>query len=888
MDLSGRLQAALAASYRIERELGGGGMSRVFVATETSLGRQVVIKVLPPELAAGLSVERFRREIQLAASLQHPHIVPLLAAGPADDMLYYTMPLIQGESLRTKIAREGELPIGESVRILRDVVDALACAHERGIVHRDIKPDNVLVSRHHGLVADFGVAKALSEATGPNSFTSTGLALGTPAYMAPEQATADPHVDHRADIYAVGALAYEMLAGRPPFTGSSPQAVLAAQVTQPAEPITKYRPSVPQALTALIMRCLEKRPADRFQSAEDLLHLLESMATPSAGTAPTKPQPAVIPKPNRLARGWRGIRSHRALYMALGALLVLGLAWSLAHSRDGRNAGPSTAEVRKVVVLPFENLGRPEDEYFADGVTEEITSRLASVAGLRVISRNSAKQYKRTSKSMKQIGQELGATHALVGTVRWRNSGDPSSVRVTPELIRIADGTDVWANRYDAVMADVFQVQSDIAAEVARALDVALVASERAALAQRPTRDPEAYQYYLRGKDFFNRGWGKQDLLQAVEMFQEATRHDSSFAEAFAGLATAHDMVYWNGHDRTESRLTQVKTAADEALRLAPESPAAHMALGMYFYHGRLDYPRALEEFGIALKGLPNDAELLQDIGFVQRRQGKWDEALSNILKGAELEPNMMLPQMEAGITHLLLGHYPQAIGYLDKAILQGPDQPEPYGFKSQALVALGDLDGARQVLNEGIRRMGMGKVVGVLAPIPLYLLRQQPALRSQLERVGLNDFGEDTSRYLMYKGDLLQEQHRAAEARAAFDSARVLVEAEVRRGIPGDYAHYTGLGLIYAKLGRKDDAIREARRAVELLPVSRDAFFGNEVLINLAEVLATVGEHEAAIDQLEIVLSRPSWLSVGQLRSAPRWDPLRGNPRFQKLIAKN
>src|SRR6476660_7406818 len=271
-DLLTRLQAALGGAYRLERELGGGGMSRVFVAEDTNLGREVVLKVLPPHLGA---------------SPHHPNIVPLLTAGEADGLLYYTMPLIDGDSLRTRLAREGELPVGEVVRLVRDVVDALACAHERGVVHRDIKPDNVLLSRHHALVTDFGVAKALSEATGGSSLTSAGVALGTPAYMAPEQATADPHVDHRADIYAVGALAYEMLAGRPPFVAPTPQAVLAAQVTQAPEPVARFRPSVPPALAALVMRCLEKRPADRWQSADDLLHQLEAMATPSGGMAPT-------------------------------------------------------------------------------------------------------------------------------------------------------------------------------------------------------------------------------------------------------------------------------------------------------------------------------------------------------------------------------------------------------------------------------------------------------------------------------------------------------------------------------------------------------------------------------------------------------------------------
>jgi serine/threonine protein kinase len=266
-ELLPQLQGALGGAYTIEREVGGGGMSRVFLATEVALGRRVVIKVLPPELAAGLSVDTFQREIQPAASLQHPHIVPVLAAGSAGGLLYYTTPIVEGESLRARLTHQGELPVAQAIRILRDVADALACAHARRVIHRDIKPDNILLSRDHGLVTDFGVAKAVK-------------ALGTAAYMAPEQATADPHVDHRADIYALGAVGYEILAGRPPFLGTSRQAVLAAQVTQAPNPLDKVRSSVPSVLVSLIMRCLEKRASDRWQSAEEVLHQLEAMAEP--------------------------------------------------------------------------------------------------------------------------------------------------------------------------------------------------------------------------------------------------------------------------------------------------------------------------------------------------------------------------------------------------------------------------------------------------------------------------------------------------------------------------------------------------------------------------------------------------------------------------------
>jgi len=285
-DFALRLAEAVGRGFRIERELGGGGMSRVFLAEDVALARKVVIKVLPPEMAAAVNQDRFRREIQLAARLQHPHVVPLLSANASGDLLWYVMPYIEGESLRAKLAR-GELPVPEAVRLLREITDALAYAHEQGVVHRDIKPDNVMVSRGHALVTDFGVAKAVSESGSGSSLTSLGVALGTPAYMAPEQASADPNVDHRADLYALGAVGYEMLVGRPPFSAGSPQALLMAQVTQAPDPVTMHRPSVPPALASVIMRCLEKRAADRFQSAAEIIPQLDAALTPSGGTQPT-------------------------------------------------------------------------------------------------------------------------------------------------------------------------------------------------------------------------------------------------------------------------------------------------------------------------------------------------------------------------------------------------------------------------------------------------------------------------------------------------------------------------------------------------------------------------------------------------------------------------
>src|SRR6476661_337718 len=763
-DLLSRLQTALGGAYRLERELGGGGMSRVFVAEDAALGRKVVLKVLPPELGAGLSIDRFRREIQLAASLHHPNIVPLLTAGEADGLLYYTMPLIDGDSLRTRLAREGELPVGEVVRLIRDVVDALACAHERGVVHRDIKPDNVLLSRHHGLVTDFGVAKALSEATGGNSLTSAGVALGTPAYMAPEQATADPHVDHRADIYAVGALAYEMLAGRPPFVAPTPQAVLAAQVTQAAEPVSRFRPSVPPALAALVMRCLEKRPADRWQSADEILHQLEAMATPSGGMAPTGAMASVagtMPIP-AVATG-AGRRWHRAGYLLLGLALALAAAWEVSRFRGARVAEEEQAAGgRTIAVLPFENLGRSEDSYFDTAITEEITNRLTGIAGLKVIARSSAKQYKGTTKPLRQIGQELGAGYVLEGTVRWEKPGDTASlVRVSPELIRISDGTSVWGRGYDAVMAGVFKVQSEIAEEVAGALNVALAAPEREALKSRPTADPQAYDYYLQGRNYFDRSAGRdgRDLRSSEGLYRKALELDPKFSLAWAALAMTQDGLYWFYFDRTEDRLAQQREAAERALSLDPSLPEAHIAMGYYHYHGHLDYDAALKEFETARAARPNDSGVLAAIAFVQRRQGKWEDAYDNLKQAATLDPRSLQALGEAGSTALQLKHFDDAEAYLARAVSLSPDVLDVYADMARYYqTAKGDTTRIREQIQLALSRVGPERVVPQLfrnGGLGLLIIGAGTTDLAAYHAMPMRAFEADTGYYYLFNADL-------------------------------------------------------------------------------------------------------------------------------------
>ncbi|HET7621651.1 MAG TPA: serine/threonine-protein kinase, partial [Gemmatimonadaceae bacterium] len=487
-----RLGAALAERYRIERELGAGGMATVYLAEDLRHHREVALKVLKPELGESLGSERFLREIEIAARLTHPHILALYDSGSAARALYYVMPYVRGESLRARLTREGALPIGEARHILRDVADALAAAHREGVVHRDIKPENILLTDGHALVADFGVAKAVSDAaTSEATLTTAGMAVGTPAYMAPEQAAGDPKVDSRADLYALGVVAYELLTGYAPFAGATAQQVLAAQISENPEPVTKRRASIPPALAALVMQCLEKHPADRPRSAEEVVAVLDQIQTgaTSAGAAP-----------HDLRRAAPSAR-RRWIPIALGgALTALLAAGAVAFLRaDGRRsprafATDATADsVRSIAVLPFRMLGGDSaGAYFGDGVSEEILSSLSRLPRLAVVGRTSSFRFRGPDVDAKQVGRTLDVSALLAGTIQ--RSGD--AVRVTAELVDTHTGLQLWSHTYDRRMSDLFSLEDDIAHAITDALRVRLGGG---AIVHGGTAIPEAHDLVLRG-----------------------------------------------------------------------------------------------------------------------------------------------------------------------------------------------------------------------------------------------------------------------------------------------------------------------------------------------------------------------------------------------------
>ena len=657
-DLRGQLTASLGGAYTLERELGGGGMSRVFVARETALGRSVVVKVLLPELGFGVSVDRFRREIAVAARLQHPHIVPLLSAGETDGLPYFTMPLIEGESLRARLARTGELPIADAVRILRDVASALAYAHGKGVVHRDIKPENILLTDQHAVVTDFGVAKALSAAaeSGTTALTSTGMALGTPAYMAPEQAAGDPTTDQRADVYAFGVVAYELLTGQAPFSGRPAQALIAAHLTETPEPLATRRPAVPAALAAVVMRCLAKRPADRPQRADDVLHELDSLPISAATQSNSLPARSGV---RALRPGWLGAGVVALALVALGAFA--------ARRRDtspAAPAGPVTPVRPSVAVLPMVNTsGDPENEAFSDGLTEELISALSKVTELAVSGRTSVFALKGKGLSVRTIADTLRVANVLEGSVR--RAGD--RLKVTVRLVSAGDGLVVWSDEYDRTLKDVFAVQEEIAQAAVRALKVQLDAG-RGPLVGRATADLTAYDLFLKGR-FYRRRLGPGDLDRAIGFFEQAIAHDSTYAPAYAWLCNAHWMLVIFDSRPASEEVPRARAYAVKAIELDSTLADGHWALGEVLMGGDWDWTGAGRELQRALALDPGNVEARFMYGRFLMHQRRHDDAESELKRTLAADPLYANASMILGLLYLGQGQSDRALPYLREAV---------------------------------------------------------------------------------------------------------------------------------------------------------------------------------------------------------------------------
>jgi TolB-like protein len=878
-----QLQADLAGRYAIERELGRGGMATVFLARDLRHERPVALKVLHPELAATLGPERFLREIRLAARLQHPHVLSVYDSGDAGGQLWFTMPYVEGETLRQRLQREGQLPIDDALRIARETADALDYAHQQGIVHRDIKPENILLTTRHALVADFGIARALGSAASEGSsreqrLTETGMSIGTPAYMSPEQASADREVGPRSDVYSLGCVLYEMLAGEPPFTGPNAQAILLRKFTENPRPLRSVRDTVPPVIEEVVSKALARSPADRFASAGDLVKVLEGAAGQRSGaTAATTVGPGpttVVRKPGIL------VRYPLVATLLVGIVIGLGVLFAWRRARGGDEAMPGT--LKTVAVLPFENLGGADDEYFSDGITDEVRGKLSSVPGLQVTARSSSSEYKRTRKRPQEIGRELGVDYLLTGTVRWEKAAAGNRVRVSPELIQVSTGATKWQQPFDAALTDVFQVQADIAGRVAEALNVALGANAREKLAERPTQNLAAYDAFLKGEAAYAQGNNPTTLREAVGYFEQAAALDSTFAVAWAGLSQAQSLLY--GNALSPARADQSRSAAERAVALTPTRPEGYIALGDYYRRVPVDLQRATEQYNKALRLAPTNWDALRGLGLAEQSLGRWEQAIEHLRRGQSVDPRSGTIAAVLGQALLWLRRYPEALPAYGRAIELRPANLQSLEGKAMVYLAQGDLAGARNALAGVPNDLDPTVFVAYIATYWDLFWVLEPEQQNLLLRLTPRPFDDDVGNWGLALAATHYTRGDLAKARAYADSARAGLEQQLKVA-PEDAGRHVLLGVALAYMGRKADAIREGERGVALQSASKDAFSGAYNQHQLARIYILVGEQDKAIDQLEALLRIPYYLSPGWLTIDPAFDGLRKNPRFQRLV---
>ncbi len=881
------LRHALADRYTVERELGRGGMATVYLVHDVRHDRPVALKVLLGELAATLGPERFQREIRFAARLQHPHILTVLDSGEAAGQLWFTMPFVEGESLRDRLRREVQLPVAEAVRIAGEVARALAYAHRHGIIHRDIKPENILLTiEGETLVADFGIARAFDGAAGQERLTETGIVVGTPAYMSPEQAGGQRGLDARTDVYALGTVLYEMLAGEPPYTGPTAQNIIAKRLSDPVPSVRRLRPAVPEALDRLVHDALAPIAADRLASAAAFQAGLESIRTAPSETAAVSRQST--PQTSSVASTGRRLAAVAVAVLLVAAVIAAVFARH-AKSATAVSTAAATPAEPMLAVLPFENLGDSSNAYFADGVADAVRGKLVRLPGLGVIARGSSLQFRHTSASPDSVARVLGVRYLLMGTVRWAKAKDGSSrVEVSPELVEVRPGAPPasrWQQPFDAALTDVFQVQADIAARVAQALDLALTRPAQQQLAEQPTRDLAAYDAYLKG-EAVSQGMGVRDvptLLRADSLYARAVERDPTFGLAWARLATGHVLVYYNGiPDPAEADAARRALARAEAL--APAAPETFLARVTYEAGIPFDNVAALAAAERGLARTPDSPELLVAAALAERGLGRWDDALAHLERAKLFDPRSFAVAERLARILTNQRQWERARVELDRALSLAPTALNAIDLKVFTYLGEADTAGARRTIAAAAPLVGRQTLAAFLASVgDLYWALDRDDQRLVLS-LGPEAFNGDRSSWGMALAQIYRLFGDSAETRAYADSARIALEAQLRAA-PNDAQRHVMLGLALAYLGRPDEGIREGERGVALLPLSRDAYFGAYLQHVLANTYVVAGRQEQALDRIERLLEIPYVLSPGLLSVDPMFTPLRGNPRFRRLV---
>jgi TolB-like protein/Tfp pilus assembly protein PilF/tRNA A-37 threonylcarbamoyl transferase component Bud32 len=881
-DVLGELEVCDAdwrvGNYHILEEIGRGGMGVIYRARQRHSRRIVALKrILSYHADSQETLARFRREAQAAASLDHPNILPIYEVSECDDGLpFFSMKFAGGGSLLDAAPALRSEP-RRAVALMGKVARAVQYAHGQGILHRDLKPGNVLLDgRGEALVSDFGLAKWLDTSS---HLTRTLTIFGTPGYIAPEQVNgSSAGLGPAADVYSLGAILFDLLTGRPPFLGEHALKVIQQASEKPAPKLRTLEPSLDRDLETICAKCLEREPGARYRSAgalaEDLERWLEG-------------QPIAARPLSAAGRTWRWMRRNTAIAGMAVLLVALGLAAGTIRWKGGAATPPVSSGI---AVLPFESSSDDkEDAIFADGIQDDILTKLASIRDLRVISHTSVMKY-RGKRNIREIGKALGVSHILEGTVsRIRGS---ARFRLKVRLIDARTGTLAWAEEYDRDLSDLFAVQSELAQTVAERLRAKISNAEKLAVEQPPTTDLIAFDLYNRAKNFLALRLSsglKANLLQAVDLLNQAVARDPSFFQAYCQLAFAHEQLYFLGFDHTPTRLELAEGAIEQAFRLRPDAGETHLAHARNLYHGHLDYGRALTELEVAQQTLPNDARIFRMMGYIQRRQGRWQESMQNLERARNLDPRNTETLQQIALSYGVLRRYAEEKSVLGRALAI---EPNDLDTKIALAAVQFHWKADTRPLHQTIYSIGAAKAGPFSSAADESLScalaeRDVAAAKDVLDTIDdtpLTDYSVHLNRSIV-EAVLARMTRNDGDAHALFAAARAQQEKTIDAE-PNYGPALCVLGLIDAALGRKDEALREGRRAVELVPAEKDALVGPTMVKYLAMIAAWVGDKDLACEQLAIAIRPPSTVSYGQLKLLPFWDPLRGDPRFEKIVA--
>jgi TolB-like protein/predicted Ser/Thr protein kinase len=868
--------------YELLEEIGRGGQGVVFRTRQKSLNRIVALKVIGlGQWATPAHLKRFRTEAEAAASLDHPCIVPIYEVGERDGQCYFSMKLVEGGQL-DEVVKHTPMSIRQAVELIAKVARTVSYAHEHGVLHRDIKPGNILLNaKGEPHLTDFGLARLVeSEST----VTRTLEVLGTPSYMAPEQAAgnnpATAGLTHATDVYGLGAVLYQLLTSHPPFAGGTTYETIKLLLeTEPRAP-RLWNPKVDRDVSTICLKCLEKDPQRRYSSALALADDLERWL---------RHEPIQARRTGVVGRGKKWLQRNPNVAATVALSLALIAAVGVIVWKGGLFHHPAGAGI---AILPFQNLSNDkEDASFADGVQDDLLTKLAKIANLKVISRTSVKGY-RDQHNTRQIGEALGVSHVLEGSVRKTGAW----LHINAQLIDARTDSHVWAEEYDRDLKDLFAVQSEIAQKVAERLHVKISPAERLAIERPPTADLTAFDLYSRAKNLVL-AWNsstteKGYLLQAADLLNQAVAHDPTFFQAYCQLAWIHDQLYFFRMDRTPERLALAEVAIESAFQLRPDSGEAHLARADHLYYGYLDYNGALAELETARKTLPNDPRVFELKGYIERRRpgGNQEEALRNLERAIERDPRNVLLLQQTARGYDSLRRYANEEAILDRALAIKPD--DVYLRAWRAFVELdwkADTQPLHQLI-DSVRATNPATIpdIGDRWLTCALAERDAAAAANALAAQGERSFGNELIKYSrqFMQGIIAQMTKDDANARVALTLARAEQEKLVR-GDPEDAGALSVLGLIDAALGRKEEALREGRRAIELLPAEKDAINGTRLIVGLARIAACVGDKDLACEQLANAIRLPGrTVTYGQLKLMPWWDPLRGDPCFEKIVA--